>query len=300
MLLKNNYSINENKNNSNNKKKDLDSYISRQSKSARKSNKYFSLIKKYIVILIPTVIYFALMYGSVFLALIINTITNLHINENTGNLATKLNFEEFSLEYTIILTILAFIFTIICCHISFPAVKKELKFKVNKPVINIRYVITFIFISILLQFISVILQKQTGIIANYVSSVTYKTVIATLITTFIAPIYEEIISRYVIYGYAYRATKNKTAANIIQAVIFALFHMNLILIPVYYIGGYLLGLVRQKHGIKTSIFYHIVINVIAVIPFSLVVTNVYAQIFLSVALGIAIGYMAAIQFKKVN
>ena len=59
-MLKKNYSINEN---NNNRKKDLDSYISRQLKSARKSNKYFSLIKKYIVILIPTVIYFALMYG---------------------------------------------------------------------------------------------------------------------------------------------------------------------------------------------------------------------------------------------
>ena len=76
--------------------------------------------------------------------------------------------------------------------------------------------------------------------------------------------------------------------------------MNLIFIPVYYIGGYLLGLVRQKHGIKTSIFYHIVINVIAVIPFSLVITDVYAQTFLSVALIIAIGYMAVVQFKNVN
>lgn len=290
-----NYNIDNNKKGS--RIKDLNSFILNRSKRNKKINHFFITAQKYIKILIPAVICLCIMFTSMFISLLYDAASNSYIDTGTGDLMTKLNYESFSLEYTIISTIAFFIFAFICCKVSFPIAKKELNIKNSRLFIDIRYILTFIFIAILLQLVTAIEQFYMPNSLNISESLTYKTVILAVITTLIVPVYEEIIYRYIIYGYALRATKNKIASNIIQAVIFALFHMDIYLLLIYFAGSYLLGEIRQKYGIKSSIVYHILINAVSVVPFTMFITNIYIQIGLSAALVAAIIYMLV---KQIN
>lgn len=290
-----NYNIDNNKKGS--RIKDLDNFILNRSKRNKKINHFFITVQKYIKILISVVICACIMFTSMFVALLYNAVSNSYIDTGTGDLMTKLNYESFLLEYTIISTIAFFIFAFICCKISFPMAKKELNIKSNKLFVDIRYILTFIFIAILLQFMTAIEQFYMPNSLNISENLTYKTVILTAITSLVVPVYEEIIYRYIIYGYALRATKNKTASNIIQAVIFALFHMDIYLLFIYFTGGYLLGEIRQKHGIKSSIVYHTLINIVSIVPFTMFITNIYIQIGLSIAVVAVIIYILA---KQIN
>ena len=127
-----------------------------------------------------------------------------------------------------------------------------------------------------------------------------KTIISTIIATFVAPIIEELTFRYIIYGYAYKASNNKLCANIIQAVLFGIIHFNFILFPIYAFGGYLLGAVRDKYGIKLSSLYHILINCVALIPFTFFITNIYLQVCILIVCIMSLIYFVIKCFENIN
>jgi len=86
-----------------------------------------------------------------------------------------------------------------------------------------------------------------------------------LLIGFLVPIYEEIIFRGVILDSCQRHV-NFNVANIFQALLFSIVHLNLFLLPVFFLFGILTGILRKKSGgLLPCIVLHILNNVIAII-----------------------------------
>ena len=86
-----------------------------------------------------------------------------------------------------------------------------------------------------------------------------------LLIGFLGPIYEEIIFRGVILDSCQRHI-NFNVANIFQALLFAAIHGSLFLLPVYFLFGVTVGIMRKKSGgLLPCIVFHILNNVLALI-----------------------------------
>lgn len=84
-----------------------------------------------------------------------------------------------------------------------------------------------------------------------------------LLIVIIAPIAEEILFRGVTLRYAKRAAMPFVAANILQAALFGIYHMNIIQGLYAFIFGLFLGLVYEKYrSIYAAILLHMVINLL--------------------------------------
>ena len=281
ILSNNNSNIKKLRNKKN--KHDLNSYMDFMAKNKMKSNSFFSKSKQYIKIFIPFIISVFIILFSMFIATFIDSLLNMYMND-AGGIST----------YT-----LMFVMCIICIKSSFYNYKKDLFMK-NKLVVNWNFVFCFILISVILQFISGIQMHFVNVSDIDYGSLGIKTIISTIIATFVAPIIEELTFRYIIYGYAYKASNNKLCANIIQAVLFGIIHFNFILFPIYAFGGYLLGAVRDKYDIRLSCLYHILINCIALIPFTLFITNIYLQVCILMACISLLVYFVIRYFRNMN
>ncbi|MCL2132312.1 MAG: CPBP family glutamic-type intramembrane protease [Lentimicrobiaceae bacterium] len=86
-----------------------------------------------------------------------------------------------------------------------------------------------------------------------------------LLIGFLGPIYEEIIFRGVVLDSCQRHI-NFRVANVLQALLFAIIHVNLFLLPVFFLFGILLGVLRKKSGgLLPCIVFHILNNVMALL-----------------------------------
>jgi membrane protease YdiL (CAAX protease family) len=86
-----------------------------------------------------------------------------------------------------------------------------------------------------------------------------------LLICLLVPVYEEIIFRGVVLDSCQRYL-NFNTANIIQATLFALIHMSLFLIPVFFLFGILTGIMRRKSGgLLPGIVFHSLNNLLALV-----------------------------------
>jgi membrane protease YdiL (CAAX protease family)/tetratricopeptide (TPR) repeat protein len=92
----------------------------------------------------------------------------------------------------------------------------------------------------------------------------YGKLIGFLIICLIVPIYEEIIFRGVIFDACQRYI-SFNSANVIQALLFATIHLNLFLFPVFFLFGFITGILRRKSGgLLPGIVFHIINNTLAI------------------------------------
>ncbi len=240
----------------------------------RASNHYITKAKQYIQILFPTITVSLVIYITMFLSMVLCVLKGVYEGNNV------LNYEEYSLISVILSSICIFAVIFIFNRISFLHYKKEIQLN-RKTYINLKCIILFASIALLLQTCSAVfvnLFSEANMEPN--QTLTYKTVITALITVFIVPVYEEIMFRHFTFEYAKRATGKVLFANIIQAILFALIHLNL-------------GKLYNQYGLKTAIFYHIIINFASVFPLIMIVDNivilsVLTGIFLIIIIGICV------------
>lgn len=91
-----------------------------------------------------------------------------------------------------------------------------------------------------------------------------------LITTILAPFYEEFMFRYLMYNLCYTISKNKLAAVFIQAFIFGCMHGKLIQFIYSFIMGVFFGLIFiRTDNIKICCLNHMIFNIVNLIPFVL-------------------------------
>ncbi len=110
-----------------------------------------------------------------------------------------------------------------------------------------------------------------------------------LSVSFLAPIGEELLFRGVVFHYAKGAMKLKPAI-IFQAILFGIYHMNLIQFVYAVVIGYLLGVLAERAGsILPGIVLHIIINLSAYLIPGVFIDNIPKAALCSVlALGIVI------------
>ncbi len=113
------------------------------------------------------------------------------------------------------------------------------------------------FMSLLTPFLVKIFSDYSKVLDNLVSGNSF---VVLLLTIIIAPVTEELIFRGVIL---YRARQHVTfmGANLLQAILFGIYHGNLVQGIYAGILGFLLGVIMNKYkSIAAPIFLHIVIN----------------------------------------
>ena len=102
-------------------------------------------------------------------------------------------------------------------------------------------------------------QEVEAIIATYGNG------LALVLLCLFVPLYEEIIFRGVILDSTMRYI-NFGTANFIQALLFSLIHLNLFLIPVYFLFGIITGIMRKKSGgLLPGLVFHSFNNFFAVL-----------------------------------
>ena len=80
-------------------------------------------------------------------------------------------------------------------------------------------------------------------------------------TLILAPLMEETVFRGMIYGYLRRAGAGFVAANLIQAVLFGVYHMNLIQGIYAALAGFLLGYLAHRYqSLIIPMVFHSVFN----------------------------------------
>lgn len=98
-----------------------------------------------------------------------------------------------------------------------------------------------------------LLMEQTGIAD--------RTVLSTISTIILAPVCEELIFRGLTYKFARRAGLNFLLANILQALLFGIIHMNWIQGTYAFCLGLLLGFVNERYSsLYASILLHALFN----------------------------------------
>lgn len=93
----------------------------------------------------------------------------------------------------------------------------------------------------------------------------YGNLIGVLLICLFVPLYEEVVFRGVILDSCQRHI-NFTTANIIQAAIFGLVHLNLFLFPVFFMFGLIAGVLRMRsQGLLPGIAFHSANNTLSIL-----------------------------------
>lgn len=272
---------------------DISSYIN---SNITPTNNKIKAIRQYIQILFPTM---AIMISFI----VVNIIAMLCCVLKAYYTGIKqMDIESYTLIETILSVILMVIISFVFYRKSFYMRKNEELHLTKGLHFSLTDVMIFIGIAVILQLLPCTISNDYAGNYDFNQTLGVKTIICAMITTFISPVFEEIIYRYITYKYALRATNNKFISNIIQAVLFGIVHMNIMCLPIYIFGGYMLGIINEKYGITNSIFYHIVINLFSVIPVMLFIKNEFISlIILAIALFLIILLCIKSQyFKKTN
>jgi membrane protease YdiL (CAAX protease family) len=272
---------------------DISSYIN---SNITPTNNKIKAIRQYIQILFPTM---AIMISFI----VVNIIAMLCCVLKAYYTGIKqMDIESYTLIETILSVILMVIISFVFYRKSFYMRKNEELHLTKGLHFSLTDVMIFIGIAVILQLLPCTISNDYAGNYDFNQTLGVKTIICAMITTFISPVFEEIIYRHITYKYALRATNNKFISNIIQAVLFGIVHMNIMCLPIYIFGGYMLGIINEKYGITNSIFYHIVINLFSVIPVMLFIKNEFISlIILAIALFLIILLCIKSQyFKKTN
>jgi len=135
-------------------------------------------------------------------------------------------------------------------------------------------VLFVVFNRILLGFLSFFIDLDTGVESNIILNVKEEILaiitqngfmVAALLTAIIVAVYEEIIFRGVILGSVEKYIGFK-AANVFQAILFALVHDDLSLFPFFFVFALVTGYwVKKSGGLLTGIFFHGINNFTVVV-----------------------------------
>lgn len=269
---------------------DISSYIN---SNITPTNNKIKAIRQYIQILFPTM---AIMISFI----VVNIIAMLCCVLKAYYTGIKqMDIESYTLIETILSVILMVIISFVFYRKSFYMRKNEELHLTKGLHFSLTDVMIFIGIAVILQLLPCTISNDYAGNYDFNQTLGVKTIICAMITTFISPVFEEIIYRHITYKYALRATNNKFISNIIQAVLFGIVHMNIMCLPIYIFGGYMLGIINEKYGITNSIFYHIVINLFSVIPVMLFIKNEFISlIILAIALFLIILLCIKSQYFK--
>ena len=92
--------------------------------------------------------------------------------------------------------------------------------------------------------------------------------------SFLAPIGEELLFRGVVFSYARGALKKKWAI-LFQAVLFGIYHLNLVQFVYALVIGYILGVLADRAGsIVPGIVLHVIINLSAYLVPAFFIDNI--------------------------
>ncbi|HEX2395516.1 MAG TPA: CPBP family intramembrane glutamic endopeptidase, partial [Bacteroidales bacterium] len=93
---------------------------------------------------------------------------------------------------------------------------------------------------------------------------THGKIIGIIFICLIGPLYEEIIFRGVVLDSCHKYL-NFNLANTIQSTLFATIHMSLFMFPLFFVFGFITGILRKKSdGLLPGIIFHVVNNAIAI------------------------------------
>jgi membrane protease YdiL (CAAX protease family) len=94
---------------------------------------------------------------------------------------------------------------------------------------------------------------------------TYGKWVGLLVVCLLVPVYEEVVFRGVILESCQHYIRFH-AANVIQAALFAMVHMNLFLFPVFFLFGIIAGMLRKKSGgLLSGAVFHVFNNLLAMV-----------------------------------
>ena len=118
-----------------------------------------------------------------------------------------------------------------------------------------------LFAAFILDFILSVLPDLADSYQEAISSVLENDFTMILLVVIVAPVLEELIFRFVILSLGRRFMSFKTA-NILQAALFGIYHMNLVQGIYAFILGYMIGLFRKYTGsVIPCICFHVVFNI---------------------------------------
>lgn len=198
---------------------------------------------------------------------------------------------EFS-KYLYVMIFISDILTLILVHFILLNYDKKLLSKTTFKKIQATDAISIsllgVGISVVVSILTVILQI---LIPSYTHvqdqlMTTHNSVFQLVIVILLIPIYEEILFRYVIFGY-FKENYNTVCAVIGQAFVFGFFHLNIVQGIYTFLLGIALALVYMySESLIGSIILHIVFNLfgILIIP-TLASTNPFVQ-YLVIVFGI--------------
>ena len=208
--------------------------------------------------------------ATVFVGIIIGLVLVI-ANSTTGNLDLTKNFEYYSEKYSYVTLVLVNIVTVIFMWVLFRIRKENLFRNCNFKSINMKTIGLFVVIAVLVQLLLSILVSYVMQINEISSMVTKYTesveplmlgnvLSVMLVMGLIVPTFEEFLFRGVIYN-ELRKNLPLTVALILQSVVFAAFHGNVIQASYTFVLGLLLALIYSWYkSIWSPIVFHVAFN----------------------------------------
>lgn len=180
------------------------------------------------------------------------------------------NSNEFS-KYIYVMIFISDILTLILVHFILLNYDKKLLSKTTFKKIQATDVINIILlgvgISVIVSILTVILQILIPSYTNVQDQLmsTHSSVFQLVIVILLIPIYEEILFRYVIFGYL-KENYNIVCAVIGQALVFGFFHLNIVQGIYTFLLGIALALVNMySESLIGSMILHIVFNLFGIL-----------------------------------
>lgn len=232
-------------------------------------------IKKYLSIIKPLVYFYLILILFTLGILIISFIINMILGLNTG----EYDFErDFYTEKPRLLYVLLYAALVVIYYIWYRRFNRK-----DKTLSRTKYIIaknlklylllgfgdlflTYGILNLLLGFIT---RYFPQVVSNYNSKMSYMNegslILVVLSSAILGPVYEELLFRGVILKKA-KDIMPFYAANILQALLFAIFHMNWIQLIYTFPAGLLYGYVTYKYqSLFPSIFLHIFTNACSIL-----------------------------------
>ncbi len=229
-------------------------------------------VKKFLKTLLPAILFLLINVIVTYALMFVKAVEMVAKTGNTdaqsliSELVALAQSSDFLLSVTLIFEVVSFIvFTII----YFAGMKSKFNTFTGHMTVKSVGIIAVLFIGVELllseclvllnEFAPSLLDSYNNLIES--SGLADMTVLSTILTLVCAPIVEEIVFRGITLKWASDFTDKFMVANIIQAVLFGIAHMNLIQGIYAALLGFVLGLVYKKYkSLWASIIGHLVFN----------------------------------------
>ncbi|HEY9062510.1 MAG TPA: type II CAAX endopeptidase family protein [Pseudobacteroides sp.] len=214
-------------------------------------------------------------FATIFVGIIIGIVLII-INLATGNIDLTINFENYSEKYAYVTIIFVNIVTVLFMWVLFRIRKENIFKNFNFNRINMKTIGLLIISAVLMQFFLSTLVSYVVQIDGFSNMVTQYTeiteplmlgnvLIVIIVMGIVTPIFEEFFFRGIIYN-ELRKNLPVVVALIIQAVIFAAFHGNIIQAIYTIILGVLLALIYNWYkSILSPIIFHLGFNISGIV-----------------------------------